>query len=123
MGTFQITVEIADPLGQHFEAVEMLVDTGATFTKASRDLLERLGVPVERTYSAELADGRRVERTRGRTVIRLEAREFPPPVTFGEDGEQNLLGAMALEDAMLAVDPHSRRLIPVDALEITNAAE
>ena len=64
MGTFRITVEIADPLGQHFEAVEMLVDTGATFTKAPRDLLERLGVPVEGTYTAELADGSRVERTR-----------------------------------------------------------
>ena len=47
MGTFRITVEIADPRGQRFEAVEMLVDTGATFTKAPRDLLERLGVPVE----------------------------------------------------------------------------
>ena len=46
MGTFRITVEIADPLGQHFEAVEMLVDTGATFTKAPRDLLERLGVAL-----------------------------------------------------------------------------
>ena len=64
-----------------------------------------------------------MERTRGRTVIRLEGREFPTPVTFGEDGEQSPLGAMALEDAMLAVDPHSRRLVPVDALEITAAAE
>ena len=45
MGTFRITVEIADPLGQHFEAVEMLVDTGATFTKAPRDLLP-WGYPV-----------------------------------------------------------------------------
>ena len=44
-------------------------------------------------------------------------------MTFGEDGEQNLLGAMALEDAMLAVDPHSRSLIPVNALEMTSAAE
>ena len=44
-------------------------------------------------------------------------------MTFGEDGEQNLLGAMALEDAMLAVDPRSRRMIPVDALEMTAAAE
>ena len=79
--------------------------------------------PVESTYTAELADGSRVERTRGRTVIRLEGKEFPTPVTFGEDGEQNLLGAMALEDAMLAVDPHSRRLIPVDALEMTGTAE
>ena len=79
---------------------------------------------MEGTYTAELADGSRVERTRGRTVIRLEGREFPTPVAFGEEGEQNLLGAsMALEDAMLAVDPHSRRLIPVDALEMTITAE
>ena len=123
MGTFQITVEIADPRGQHFEAVEMLVDTGATFTKAPKGLLERLGVPAESTYTAVLADGSHIERTRGRTVIRLEGKEFPTPVTFGEDGEPSLLGAMALEDAMLAVDPHSRRLIPVNALEMTTPAE
>ena len=99
-GTSRITVEIADLRGQRFEAVEMLVDTGATFTKAPGDLLERLGVPVESTYTAELADGSRVERTRGRTVIRLEGKEFPTPVTFGEEGEVNLLGVMALEDAI-----------------------
>ena len=122
MGTFQITVEIADPRGQRFEALEMLVDTGATFTKAPKDLLDRLGVPVESTYTAVLADGSRVERTRGRTVIRLEVKEFPTPVTFGEDGKESLLGAMALEDAILAVDPHSRRLIPVDTLEMTGTA-
>ena len=120
MGAFRITVEIADPQGRRFEPVEMLVDTGATFTKVPRELLERLGVPVESAYTAELADGSRVERTRGRTVIRLEGKEFPTPVTFGEEGEQNLLGAMALEDAMLAADPHSMRLIPVDALEMTS---
>ena len=121
METFRITVEIADPRGLHFEVVEMLVDAGATFTNGPRALLERLGVPAESTYTAELADGSRVQRTRGRTVIRLEGKEFPTPVTFGEDGEQNLLGAMALEDAMLAVDPHSRRLKPVDALEMSDS--
>ena len=120
MGTFRITVEIADPQGRRFEPVEMLVDTGATFTKAPRELLERLGVPVESTYTAELADGSRGQRTRARTVIRLEGKEFPTPVTFGEQGEQNLLGAMALEDAMLAAYPHSMRLISVDALEMTS---
>ena len=123
MGTFRMTVEIADQRGQRFEAVEMLVDTGAMFTKAPRELLERLGVPAEDLHTAELADGSRVERPRGRTVIRLEGKEFPTPVTFGEDWEQKLLGAMALEDAMLAVDPHSKRLIPVDALKMTGTAE
>ena len=120
MGTFRITVEIGDPQGQRFEPVEMLVDTGATFTKAPRELLEGLGVPVENTYTAELADGSRIERTRGKTMIRLEGKEYPTPVTFGEAGEQSLLGAMALEDAMLAVDPHSQRLMPVNALEMAD---
>ena len=124
MGTFRVTVEIADPRGQQFEAVEMLVDTGATFTKASQGAAGAAGrASGERLHRSELADGNCVERTRGRTVIRLEGKEFPTPVTFGEDGEQSLLGAMALEDAMLAVDPHSKRLIPVDALEMTSTAE
>ena len=91
MGTFRITVEIGDPSGQQFEPVEMLVDTGAIFTKAPRELLERLGVALESTYTAKLADGSRVERTRGRTIIRLQGKEFPTPVTFGEDGELSLL--------------------------------
>ena len=30
---------------------------------------------------------------------------------------------MALEDAMLATDPHSRQLVPVDALEMTITVE
>ena len=47
MGTSQITVKFADLLGQRFEAVEMLVDTGATFTTAPKGPLERLGVPGE----------------------------------------------------------------------------
>ena len=119
MGTFRITVEIGDPHGRRIEPVEMPVDAGATFTKVPRELLEWLGVPVESAYTAELADGSRIERTRGRTMIRLERKEYPTPVTFGEAGEQSLLGAMALEDAMLAVDPHSQRLMPVDALEMT----
>ena len=119
MDTFRITVEIANPSGQCFEPVEMLVNTGAIFTKAARDLLERLGVPVESTYTAELPDGSRVKRTRGWTVIRLEGQQFPTPVTFGEEGEPTLLGAMALEHALLFVDPHSKRLVPVDAPEMT----
>ena len=52
-------------------------------------------------------------------MIRLERQQFPAPVTFGEEGEPALLGAMVLEHALLAVDRHSKRLILVDALEMT----
>ncbi len=107
---------MADPQGHRFEEVEMLVITGATSTKAARELLTRLGVLAEINYTSELADGSNMERTRERTVIRLESKEFPRPVTFGEDWEQHLLGTTALEYGMLAVESHSKRSIPVDAL-------
>ena len=32
MGTFRVTIEIGDPAGRHYETVEALVDTGATYT-------------------------------------------------------------------------------------------
>ena len=54
----------------------------------------------------------------GRTLIRLEGKEFPTPVIFGDEGEPNLLGVIALEDALLAVDPVARRLIPVNLLRL-----
>ena len=122
MGTFQIKVEIGDQNGQRFQELEALVDTGATFTKVPRPVLEDLDIPA-RTYTALLADGRRVPRELGWAIIRLEGQQFPTPVAFGEEGEPTLLGAMALEHALLAVDPHGQRLIPVDALEMTAAAE
>ena len=99
------------------------MDTGATFTKVPRSVLEALDIPAARTYTALLADGRRVPRELGWATIRLEGQQFPTPVAFGEEGEPTRLGAMALEHALLAVDPHGQRLIPVDALEMTAAAE
>ena len=123
MGTFRITVEIGDQSGQRFQELEALVGSGATFTKVPRAILEDLGIPADRTYTALLADGRQVPRERGRAIIRLEGQQFPTPVAFGEEGEPTLLGAMALEDALLAVDPQGQRLIPVDALEMTGTEE
>ena len=117
MGTFTTTVEIGDQSGQQFVQIEALVDAGATFTKAPKALLESLNVPVDRHYTAVLANGRRVPRQRGWVFIRLEGQQFPIAVTFGQEGEPVLLGAIALEHALLAVDPHGHRLVPVDALE------
>ena len=66
------------------------MDTGATFTNAPRSILEALGIPAGRTYTALLADGRRVHREQGWASIRLEGQQFPTPVAFGEEGEPTL---------------------------------
>ena len=117
METFTTTVEIGDRNGRRFVQVDALVDTGATFTKVPRTLLESLDIQVDRQYTAVLADGRRVARQQGWVTIKLEHQQYPTPVTFGEPGEPVLLGALALEHALLAVDPHGQTLVPVDALE------
>ncbi len=118
MGTVTVTIGVEDPQGHRFEDVEVTVDTGSTFTSVPRELLHRLGVPIERSAQSELADGSVAPVDVGRTTIRLEGREFPTPVIFAEPGEPSLLGVIALEDALLAVDPESGRLIPVNVLRL-----
>ena len=118
MGNLAITIGVGDPEGQRFENLEVLVDTRATFSAAPRTLLERLGVPVERSVQSELTDGSVVPVDLGRTIIRLEGKEFPTPVIFGEPSEPSLLGAIALQDALLAADPAGRRLTPMNLLRI-----
>jgi predicted aspartyl protease len=44
MRTFHFQFEIGDFDGQHFESVDGLVDTGATYTSIPREILDRLGV-------------------------------------------------------------------------------
>ena len=117
MGTVKVTIGVGDPQGHRFEEVEVTVDTGSTFTSVPRKMLQRLGVPIERSAQFELADGSVAPVDVGRTTIRLEGREFPTPVIFAEE-EPSLLGVIALEDALLAVDPVSGRLIPVNVLRL-----
>ena len=118
MGTVMVTIGIGDPQGRRFENIEAIVDTGSTFTAVPRTTLQRLGVPVERSAQSELADGSNAPVDIGRTMVRLEGQEFPTPVIFAEAGEPTLLGAVTLEEALLAVDPVAGRLIPTNVLRL-----
>ena len=117
-----VTIEVGDTRGERFEAVEVMVDTGSTYTALPGDLLRRLGVPVAEIAQSELADGSMAPIEVGDTIIRLEGRQFPTPVIFGGDGEPSLLGVMALERARLAVDPLNGRLIPVNVLRLASGS-
>lgn len=116
MGTFRVSIDVGDPLGQRYETVEALVDTGATYAAFPAPLLQRLGVVPHARDIFVLADGRRVERDIGRTWIRVDGRTELTLVVFGEAGTQALLGAYALEGLRLAADPVGRRLTSVPGL-------
>ena len=116
MGTVTVIIGVGVPQGRQFEELEVTVDTGSTFTSVPREMLQRLGVAVERSLPSETADGRIVPVDIGYTTIRLEGLEFPTPVIFAEAGEPSLLGVVSLEEAALAVDPVAGQLVPTNLL-------
>ena len=116
MGAVQLTIEVGDTAGEEFETVDVIVDTGSTFSQVPGELLHRLGVPVQRTLESELADGSVETVQVGETLIRLEGQQITTPVIFAREGEPNLLGVVALETALLVVDPVRRQLYPTRVL-------
>ena len=97
MGTFVHTVEIGDFEGQRFVEIEALVDTGATYTSVPGDTLEDLGVTPEEEAPFVLANGETVTLGMAWVRVRLDGREQPTMVVFGEPGSSVLLGAFTLE--------------------------
>lgn len=121
MGTFSVEIELGDEAGKRFESVSALVDTGATYTVVPRRLLETLGVEARESAPFRLADGRSIEQDVGQTWLRVDGKSVITLVVFGEDEDQTLLGAYALEGLLLAPDPVSKRLVPVEGLLMTQA--
>ena len=77
-----------------------------------RAMLERLGVPIQRSMPSQTADGRIVPVDIGQTIVRLEGFKFYTPVIFAAENEPSLLGVVTLEEVGLAIDPVNGRLIP-----------
>ena len=111
MGTFHHPLEIGNFEGQRFEEVDALVDTGATYTSVPREVLERLGVSREEEATFILANGQSVRMGMAWVRTRLNGREQPTIVIFGEPGSSVLLGAFTLEGYRLGVDSVNQRLV------------
>jgi len=116
LGTFSVALQVGDLNGQEFVDLEALVDTGATYTVVPSKILRQLGIAQEGQRSFELGDDRIVEYPIGYARMRVGGDETIDLVVFGADGSDALLGATALENFSLAVDPVHQRLVPVTAL-------
>jgi predicted aspartyl protease len=116
VGTFHVTIEVGDPQGRRYEAVEALVDTGATYTVVPASMLRRLGATPHTRAPFELADGRQRELEVGRSWVRIGVKAELTLVAFGDEGVEPMLGAYAMERFLLAPDPVRRRLVEVPGL-------
>ena len=116
MGTFNVQVQVGDPLGERYSPVDALVDTGSTYSTFPSTLLTGLGVTPRRARQLELADNRIVEYPIGTASLLLEGDEDVAPVIFAPDDSYPIIGATTLEIFGLAVDPTAQKLIPVVGL-------
>lgn len=119
MGIFTVPVKLLRqfPHGDGAPTmVELMVDTGATFTIVPSDLLTRLGVEPIEEREILTADRRSLRRCLGYVGMEVASRRVLSPVLFGEPGDFPVLGAVTLEIAGLVVDPEHKQLSPRPSL-------
>ena len=112
MGLFRVTARLTGPTGVS-EQTELLVDTGATFLTLPRPLAERLGVEPQRRVPVVVAGGTKASWPVGEVRVVVDGREVTTPCFIAPSGPA-LLGAVALESLLLAVDPVGKRLVPTE---------
>lgn len=117
MGTFSVSAGLADPQHPgHRVTLDLLVDTGATWTMLPAEVVAQLGLTAARQRSVTLANGERVTYPAGQAAIQLNGEEVITVFLAGPSGCLALLGAVTLEEFGLAPDPVRKTLVPVGGL-------
>ncbi|MBI4263695.1 MAG: retroviral-like aspartic protease family protein [Acidobacteria bacterium] len=111
MGLFHVPARLTGPTGRT-EQLALLVDTGATFVVVPRPLAERLALHPTRTCPLQIAGGREEVWPLAEARLAIDGLEVTTPCVIAPEGPP-LLGAVALESLLLAVDPIAKRLVPV----------
>lgn len=119
---FQVEIGIGDTAVENWFTVSALVDTGATMTAVPASVLRQLGVEPSTRKAFQFAQGEVRTMDVGYARVRVEGQEIITQVLFNDEGTPALLGAIALENAFLGVDPLAQRLIPIHGLMMTCAS-
>ena len=119
MGMFKKKVRVSNIKdSSRFFEEEFWVDTGALYSFAPEDYLERIGAEPSVKRNLILADGRQDARLLGACDFQIEGLEgvLPCPIIFAPKGSLFLLGATALENFAVEVDPIGKQLKPIAAI-------
>lgn len=103
--------------GGRSKKIDLLVDSGATYTVLAKDIWRYLGLKPLRRVELVLADGTRITRDLSEAILSLTGYgEYHTPVIMGEEGDENILGIVTLEIFGLILDPLKRELRPLRSL-------
>jgi clan AA aspartic protease len=111
MGETYVTTRVSRIAGKGrpYEA-HFLVDTGAIDCLAPASRLKAAGIRPEGKAIHELADGTSVEMEYGFARVSFIGSETVAQIVFGPEDAEPILGAVALENTGIMVDPASRKL-------------
>lgn len=111
MGLTYVTTTLTN-LAQDAEPFEaqFLVDTGAIDCLAPADRLRDAGIRPEKKAVYELANGKPVEYEVGFARVSFLGSQTVAQVIFGPPGVEPILGAVALENTGVVVDPSTKTL-------------
>jgi predicted aspartyl protease len=117
MGAFTVKVTVWNPRKPEIKIdLELLVDSGATYTVIPANVLKSLEIESIRLIRLRLADNRVIEKPLGEIGIEIEGyRASATPVVFGDEGIY-LLGSVTMEQLGLMPDPVHKKLKPTEAL-------
>ena len=117
MGVFTVKVTVWNPRKPEIKIdLELLVDSGATYTVIPSNVLKSLEIEPIRLIRLRLADNKVIEKPLGEIGIEIEGYKVSAtPVVFGEEGI-TLLGSVTMEQLGLMPDPVYKKLKPTEAL-------
>lgn len=117
MGTFTVKVTLSHPEHRAKQlTLELLVDTGATWSLIPAEAARSLGVEPLETRPVRTADGRRFDLPLSEIRFTIDGRSLTTPCLIGAPDAPALLGAVTLEAFGLAADPVQKALVPVTGL-------
>ena len=119
MGTFREKVKIANPSNGISQEIQMVVDSGATYSQVPSSLLTRLKIDRKYKRKLKIATGKIIERDAGEIKLSIKDETLTTLVIFGDEGSEPLLGAVSLEQFGLAIDPVNKTLLPVPELMLS----
>ncbi len=120
VGLFKSKLAVWNPASpSRVEELELLVDTGASYSWFMRERLEALGIRPTGRMQFRTIDGRVLERDVAPVFVRSDGHIGGDTVVVAESGDAEVLGAHTLESLGLAADPVQKRLIPTVGMAFT----
>lgn len=96
--------------------LELLTDTGSTYTWVKRSRLEKLDIKPTEKVRFKTIDNRIVKRDVSEAIVEYMGRKATTIVVFAEKSDNEVLGLHALEGLRLEVDPITKELKEIEAV-------